>query len=350
MSSSIELEYIYKISSSLEGFYAKSTFHFNARCPVCGDSKKSKTKKRLHINQSSQEDCFVICCHNCHEPDGRFSVFLKNQFPDLHKEFVIDKLKASGKFREFRKFKPHVVSKSKKLMPTKVIEQTRHLRHTMKISQLDSDHPAYKYAVSRKFTDDMFKNFLYTHDFRSVAMQVNEESANSIYEGDSRIVIPFLDRKGYLFGMSGRSIQENSSLKYINILEDGYEKEYMFRPTHDETPVIVVEGPIDSAFLNNSKASCDATLWTVEGDIYAFDNQPRHREVIGYMETAINMGLKVVVWPNFIKGKDINDMILSGMSSIDIQQIIYKHSFRGAEAKIKFSTWKKRIFNMRKNR
>jgi hypothetical protein len=45
-----------------------------------------------------------------------------------------------------------------------------------------------------------------------------------------------------------------------------------------------------------------------------------------------------VIWPSFIKEKDINDMILSGLN---VQNMIESNTYSGLEAKLKFTTWKK---------
>ena len=49
---------------------SKGGTHFHARCALCGDSKKSKSKKRFHL-QFHSEDCIVYNCFNC-EQNGNF--------------------------------------------------------------------------------------------------------------------------------------------------------------------------------------------------------------------------------------------------------------------------------------
>ena len=44
MSGYIDLDYISKIQPRLQQFKKKRDYLYNFRCPVCGDSKKSKTK------------------------------------------------------------------------------------------------------------------------------------------------------------------------------------------------------------------------------------------------------------------------------------------------------------------
>ena len=49
MSGYIDLDYISKIQPRLQQFKKKRDYLFNFRCPVCGDSKKSKTKARAYL-------------------------------------------------------------------------------------------------------------------------------------------------------------------------------------------------------------------------------------------------------------------------------------------------------------
>ena len=48
-----------------------------------------------------------------------------------------------------------------------------------------------------------------------------------------------------------------------------------------------------------------------------------------------------MIWPNDLTEKDINDLILSGMSSFDIQKIIKGNTFKGLQAKVKLTEWKR---------
>ena len=49
-----------------------------------------------------------------------------------------------------------------------------------------------------------------------------------------------------------------------------------------------------------------------------------------------------MLWPDDLKEKDINDMILSGLTKEEVQSIINNNSYQGNMAKIRFVTWRKR--------
>jgi hypothetical protein len=59
------------------------------------------------------------------------------------------------------------------------------------------------------------------------------------------------------------------------------------------------------------------------------------------MENAIKSDHNVVIWPESIEGKDINEMVMRGMDPAEIQSIIDSNTFRGLEAQLKFNYWKK---------
>jgi hypothetical protein len=112
-------------------------------------------------------------------------------------------------------------------------------------------------------------------------------------------------------------------------------------------PVKIVEGPIDSLFLKNCVASGDSSLSITGKNINAdkkiliFDNEPRNKEIVSLMEKAIKSMNYVVVWPDNIRQKDINEMIMSGISTDEIEAIISNNTFYGLEAITKFVFWKK---------
>jgi hypothetical protein len=59
------------------------------------------------------------------------------------------------------------------------------------------------------------------------------------------------------------------------------------------------------------------------------------------MEKSIEEGNEIVIFPNGIKEKDINDMIMGGMDAMEIQAIISSNTFKGLSAKAKLSEWRK---------
>ena len=90
MSEWLQRKYILQLSNILEGFKETSPGTFNCRCPICGDSKKNKHKKRgywLHKN-----GVYKYFCHNCGATRS-VENFLKEFAPNLAQEYKLEVLK-----------------------------------------------------------------------------------------------------------------------------------------------------------------------------------------------------------------------------------------------------------------
>jgi hypothetical protein len=74
---------------------------------------------------------------------------------------------------------------------------------------------------------------------------------------------------------------------------------------------------------------------------YIFDNEPRNKEIIKRMYDVIEKDYNVVIWPDHIQSKDVNDMIISGKSKDEVQSIISTNTFAKLEALTKLSYYKK---------
>ena len=109
-----------------------------------------------------------------------------------------------------------------------------------------------------------------------------------------------------------------------------------------DASVFVTEGPFDNTFLLNSIAMCgadgDVGKWGVSTPVWVYDNEPRSKEITTRISDTIDRGDNVVIWPNQIKEKDINDMVLAGH---DVQSIVESNVYNGLKAKLQFNTWKR---------
>jgi hypothetical protein len=72
-----------------------------------------------------------------------------------------------------------------------------------------------------------------------------------------------------------------------------------------------------------------------------FDNEPRNKEICKQIKKNIDRGYNICLWPENNPYKDINDMILGGISPEDIMEQIKENTCRGAEARLRFAEWRK---------
>jgi hypothetical protein len=59
------------------------------------------------------------------------------------------------------------------------------------------------------------------------------------------------------------------------------------------------------------------------------------------MQDAIISNQLIVIWPDTIHTKDINEVIMSGISPDEIESIISSNTFKGLQAQVKFNMWKR---------
>jgi hypothetical protein len=59
------------------------------------------------------------------------------------------------------------------------------------------------------------------------------------------------------------------------------------------------------------------------------------------MQDAINSQQDVVIWPDNIVGKDINEMVMNGLSPSEIESIISSNTLSGLKAQTRFTFWKR---------
>ena len=73
----------------------------------------------------------------------------------------------------------------------------------------------------------------------------------------------------------------------------------------------------------------------------SYDNEPRNKQIVSNMRKTIDMGYKVCIWPDNVKEKDINEMVLAGTSPAAIQHIIDNNTHEGLMATMKLNQWSK---------
>ena len=109
-----------------------------------------------------------------------------------------------------------------------------------------------------------------------------------------------------------------------------------------EKPIYIVEGPFDSSLIENSVAMCgsdiDIRTFGWSDYIWVYDNEPRNREIVNRISKSLSGGDKVVIWPNEIKQKDINDMILAGHN---VMSVLECNTYSDLEGTLKLTNWKK---------
>ena len=318
----VDSKYISLVSSRLQKFKRVKADLYNFRCPICGDSQKNKSKTRGYLYAIKANVNFK--CHNC-GASMSLSNFLKTLDPTIHKQYAFEKFKDGHTGRNFVVEEPEFKFEAPKFSPKMDLPRA-------------SEISAAKLYLEKRGLDPT--KFYYTNKFKAWVNTLVEKFDNIEYD-EPRIIIPII-YENQLIGFQGRALGPNS-VKYITImLEDNAPKVYGIDKINEKKPIYIVEGPFDSHFLENSVAMVGADLdirpfgWS--NHIWVFDNEPRNREIVNRISKTIDRGEKVVIWPNHILEKDLNDMVLSGH---DVQSMVESNTYEGLEAKLKFNTWKR---------
>jgi len=339
MSSYIDIKYINLISPQLQQFKKKGEALWNFRCPYCGDSKKSKIKARGFVYRK-KNDLFYKC-HNC-GIGATLGGLLIQVDSKTHNDYIMERYKQGVKTNNPEpEFKFDVPIFRKKGV----------LKNLKPISDLSTDHPARKIIEERSIPFKFHSDLYLCESFYKFTNTLIPNKFPSLDGDHPRLLIPFRDEQGEVFAYQGRAFG-NEQPKYITIkLDDDKDKIFGLDRVTKDKHIYVVEGPLDSLFLDNCIAVAGADFTrplSVEGRLIQngevtmiWDNEPRNKEICKQMEKTLNQGRKVVIWPDSMMHKDINDMIIAGYIKEQIQEIITDNTFSGASAQLRFSEWRK---------
>jgi len=327
MSLWIDKKYLKLISSRFKNSKWKSDKLLNHSCPYCGDSQKDKLKARGY--HFVYKDSYVFKCHNCGHSTS-VGKFLQDQDNMLYKQWVMEKFgrkekKSTGVVTEMD-FKPKFVAD-----PLKVYPKAK-------------DEPiSLTYLLRRSIPEDKWEDIYFVENSQSLS-SLDYKYNRRVLGNDPRLVFPFKDRQGNLVGVTGRALND-SQLRYLTLRFDD-DKPFIFglHKVDFNKPLYVVEGPIDSLFLDNCIAVAGSDFTKITDEIpltnttVVFDNEPRNAEIVKKMTAIAKLGYKVCVWPDIVKEKDINDMVLSGVNPLDV---INKNTLQGLKLQLAIQTWSK---------
>ena len=318
----LDSKYIGIISTRLLKFKRIKQDTYNFRCPICGDSQKNSSKTRGYLYSVKADMNFR--CHNC-GASRTFSNFLKEMDPTMHKQYVLERFKNGKTGRGTVVEDPKFNFEAPKFKPK------------VDLPKASENADAKKYLEDRKINPT---KFYYTDKFKAWSNS-HKKTFDSVKYDEPRIIIP-LFYQDTMVGFQGRSLGP-SKVKYITVMvNDDAPKIYGLDNIRTGTPVYITEGPFDSTFIRNSIAMCgadaDVSRWGISTPVYVYDNEPRSPEITRRIETAIASQQTVVIWPNNIHEKDINDMVLAGH---DVQSVVESNVYSGLQAQLQFNTWKR---------
>ena len=317
------------IAHRFERFKRKDDYLFNFRCPICGDSSTKKNKARGYIYKK-KNDMFYKC-HNC-DAGKTFGGLLKDTDPLLHKQYVMERYQAgvtgprANKEPEFNFTKPDLQTVKSSLLDSLMD----------RVDTLDPTHMAVEYCMSRKIPKEKWSRLYHIEDISQIH-QLAPKYKDRIKTTEPRLAIPFLDSTGKMTGLTLRDYG-NNPLRY-RMVKINEESPTIFGldVIHKEHPVKIVEGPLDSLFLDNCLACAGSAFGKIkdlgiEEPIVIVDNEPRNEQICKILHNNIKEGHKVVIWPDSMTQKEINDMVLA---TLDVEDVIINNEIKDLEGELK---------------
>lgn len=340
MSLYIDLKYINYVGNRLQFFKRKNDYLFNFRCNICGDSATKKTKARGYFYRVKND--MYMKCHNCNA-SMHFGSFLKQLDQNLYSEYSFERYaegQAPNKAHKepVFKFTEPVVQEKEGTLLDQILDR---------VDTLPADHPAVAFCERRKIPVSAYKKLYYIDNIKDIE-QLSESAKNKVVTNEPRIVMPFYDDKLQLSGVTCRAMG-NESLRYLIVkVKEDVPLIFGIDSVDTSKHIYVTEGPIDSLFLPNAIAVSGtgfnklSTLGlSKDKTTVVVDNQPRNKEVCKIISDLIDKDYPIVIWPEKLQEKDVNEIVLAGSTPEQVKRLIDKNTYRGLSAKAKFMTWRR---------
>ena len=358
MSIYIERKFLGFVSSKLEQFKQKNTDLYNFRCPYCGDSQKNKLKARGYVYRKSNDYFFI--CHNCGK-STTFAKFLEYIDGTTYKQYILERYSTGEtgygsniKKPDFEQLKGNAHARFQSSLnnsrgdsaESEKLERTWRAFAHYNINNLPEEHYARAYIKNRKIPANFWNEILFVPKFKDFLDEQFPEHSKDEVPNDDRVVLLYTNEKGEITNIAGRALSD-TKIRYVTVKVSDEKKVFGLHRVQKENRIYIVEGQFDSFFLPNSVASGDSNLGGVAAifpeldTVLVYDNEPRNRDIVKQIEKSIDKGYKVCLFPESVKGKDVNDMIQDGLTSEEITSIIDSNTVNGLEAKLKFTLWKR---------
>lgn len=282
----------------------------NFRCPVCGDSKNNKHKRRgyfiLRENRKLGGETWQFFCFNCGN-SILAEIFLKNHFPLNYKQYIRDSILMNNSSEENETIEKECKEQQNKEKELKKIEELNDIKYFIPILEGNGKlfEDAKNYCISRLIDKEIWSKWY---------VGIDRKYKN-------RLIITFLNDDNEIYYWQGRALYSNMYPKYLNRSDNRDQAIYNYYNINKSIPIIVLEGPIDSLFVDNSVATLGTKIpEAIEIELqklncfYIFDNDKDGRkkslEYLLKNKYVFNWNLFLKDNSVFKKIKDINELIL----------------------------------------
>ena len=310
-------KYLIQATNAIKGSVS-SRYRINFRCNICGDSATKRHVKRGFLLFNTKDPTNKYWVYKCQRPQCDANAgwsaqrWLKHTDPFLYNCYI-NEVKALNRGDEnadaiSAKLNKIRLEKEKDLEADALRKKVAEEKDVKFFKPINSKGKLFEdartYCIKRKIPESIWSKFFVATDRR--------------YK--NRLIIPFFNKSKEILYWQGRHLYGEEP-KYLNRMVDKSNAIYNLDNIDETKPVVVLEGPIDSMFVENAIATLGLELNekmqrkidTLDA-YYLFDNDEAG-------QTKSRKYLKnnkyVFLWKSFLKDyelpgniKDINEVIL----------------------------------------
>lgn len=312
----VDVKY-FKLAVGESAIKHSSDTDIQCRCPICGDSKKSKSKARLHLylrNGESRVNCFNECAVHNRTMYG----FLRDYYPSLLPNYRQETFK--DRMEELKLDSMDLLGDFALPDPIQATETPKVLFDLSKY--LDRSDKAYDYVESRGLEWDPSLGSIYL-------AKDNLTIDGKFYPIKDYLIIPFYCN-GKMFGFYSRSLTEHRFYTYMPSGNTDWKMWNYFNVDMSKT-IYIFEGIFDALAAYNSGitnviACCGATppldrLKDMDIVLCLDNDQTGKKNAVKFLK----QGYKCLCY-NDIAQKDMNDILKAG---IDVENLILNNVVEG---------------------
>jgi len=336
---------------------------YRGRCPVCGDSKKIRNKKRLYLMKEAGRKPCTIYCHNCGLSMSAYHFFSEHfeEHIEKYKKSLSEKDLADIKAFAEEEYEHHTA-----FINSVVIEEVNPETHFKMLREevtraksmvgkffdlctysVLENPEAHAYLSNRMIPDKYIREMLLLKpEFH------NQAKFRFAYFRDY-VMVPFIDRtdgKPYYFHSRRYRNLESRFARYLSCpyRPDDVEVDFFLNELRVDPAklVIIAEGTIDSLHLQNSIATNGVKKITdeqierfeyryggSENIVYALDNENIDHDAHKKAKELLKKGKRVFLWslmakdnPSVANVKDFNRLCCMAQKKKFPTEVIEKYS------------------------
>lgn len=278
------------IGQIMSGFFPESkrgsrSGHWNFRCNVCGDSNKKKSKKRAWI--LTNKTPWMFYCHNCFESIPA-EYWMKLYFNSFYQEYRKEVFKIDIGIKGITQTAPPPARKELTGAEYNEYKDARYFKPIFS-SNDEIFQIARKECARRLIPLDVWKKWFVAVDGR--------------YK--DRLVIPYYDKEGKIYSYQCRSLRGQDP-KYLSRI-DNTDNIYNYYNVDPTKPVIILEGAIDSIFIENAIGCTGLKIPDERINKFPYRYYLLDKDEAGLEKSVelLNMREYVFMWKKFLRAFNV---------------------------------------------